>query len=382
MAVMNDLSFDPRVTKEAVTLLSAGYDLTIVALEGGNLTPEQLIMATIIRVKQEKTKIHTLLFSKKLLHIGNQTQQAMYTELVKVHADIYHAHDLNTLLPIIRAARLNNSKVVYDSHELFTETINSTNNGLLGSGYSLLLKWYFRTIEKKFIGDTDVVITVNDAIADELQKRYSITRPSVIMNCPELHDIKKKDLKVKFGLPNNAKIIIYQGGVDKFRKLDSLIRALLLLPEEYFLVMFCIGDLSSLNKIVSILPTRKRVILTGPIEPQDLAGYTQSAHIGVIPFSGLNLNKKLALPNKLFEYMMAGIPVAASDLPVMRSVIRQSNVGDVFPDLSAHTIAKVIRMICESPRYQEMKENCITASRSLYNWQKESLKLLALYENL
>jgi glycosyltransferase involved in cell wall biosynthesis len=290
-------------------------------------------------------------------------------------ADIYHAHDLNTLPVAYLAVRRYGGKLVYDSHELYTETSNLSRAERIVS----------RLTERFLIRRCHAVITVNDSIARELKARYKIQRPTVIMNCPMLpsHSCKSNLLREKLGLSEKEPLVLYQGGFSHHRGLENLLTAIALVPRGK-LVMMGWGrleeDLRTIAQAKGLM--NNRVFFLPPVPQDELLLWTSSADAGVIPYRNVGLNNYFSLPNKLFEYIVAGIPVVASDFPELRRVIEEFKVGCTFNPDDPKDIARAISWVFEDEkRLVELKENARRAAAVL-NWENEEKKLLELYRKL
>jgi len=290
-------------------------------------------------------------------------------------SDIYHAHDLNTLPVAWWAKRRLGGKLVYDSHELYPET----------STLGRFERCFARIVERLLINSCDSVITVNGSIADELVRRYRSRSPVVIKNCPDMKPVSEPTelIRQKLGIEPKEAIILYQGGFSPNRGLENLLLALHYLPEGS-LVFMGWGKLE--DQLRSQAEEKgwlnKKVFLIPPVPQKELLAWTASADVGVIPYRAVGLNNYYTLPNKLFEYIAAGIPVAASNFPELRKIVLGHQLGAVFNPEDPKDIARAIKYILSDPeRYQRMKENARKAAR-IYNWENESKKLLALYAEL
>jgi glycosyltransferase involved in cell wall biosynthesis len=290
-------------------------------------------------------------------------------------ADIYHAHDLNTLPVAYWAVRRYGGKLLYDSHELYTETSNLSRTERAVS----------RLFESFLIRRCSAVITVNSSIAEELAARYGISRPAVVMNCPiQPNYVSENDiLRAKLGLQKEDLLVLYQGGFSPHRGLENLIAAIAMLPQAR-LVMMGWGrleeDLRALADAMGLLG--KRIFFLPPVPQDELLLWTASADVGVIPYRNVGLNNYYSLPNKLFEYIAAGIPVVASDFPELRRVIEEFKVGCTFNPDDPKDIARAINWILEDEqRLVELKANARKAAAVL-NWDNEEKKLLAIYKRL
>lgn len=293
-------------------------------------------------------------------------------------ADIYHAHDLNTLPVAWWAARKHGAKLVYDSHELFTEI----------KTWNRFEKILYTILERFLIKYPDKLITVNNSIAGELVKRYGIRFPTIIINCPSPLKSKIKNpsndlLRKAAEIPKDKRLVLYQGGFTAHRGLEELIESFEYLGDDYCLVFMGYGKLQGeLENLVDQKGLQNRIKFLPAVSQEVLLEHTSSADLGVIPYKPVSLNNYYTLPNKLFEYINANIPIVASNLPELRGVIKDFNIGCLFNPAESKSIANAIKyVLSDKDRYLTMKANTIKSSKE-FNWDKESRKLLDCYNSL
>lgn len=294
---------------------------------------------------------------------------------IKLKADIYHAVDVDTLAAAFWAAGRTGGKVIYEARELYTELEPLRGRNLVRS--------FWGNLEKRLIGRAARVVTINDSIADELCRRYQIRKPDVIRNVARTPDnIQQIDLRAKFGIPDDYKIIVYQGVL---RRGQGLFYQLDILPYLDRVVMMFIGSgpiESVLKEKASSLNVDNRVIFAGRVEPDELLNYTASADAGILLMEDIALNNRLALPQKLFQYLSAGIPQIVSPMPEISRFVKDEKTGVVVsledPREAANAIAK---LIFDANLYSAVKENCRKSS-SKNNWETESTKWIEIYKDL
>jgi glycosyltransferase involved in cell wall biosynthesis len=169
-------------------------------------------------------------------------------------------------------------------------------------------------------------------------------------------------------------LLVYAGGFTPNRGLENVVRAMSLL-EGFRLVMVGWGPLEhELRSLAS-----DRVVFLDPVEPDAVVATVAGADIGLVPYLPIGRNNELAAPNKLFEYLHAGLAVAASDLPDIRNVLEDKDVGAVFDASSPESIARVLTRLV--PRLGELKRNA-RASATAYSWESEERVLFGIYASL
>jgi glycosyltransferase involved in cell wall biosynthesis len=235
-------------------------------------------------------------------------------------ARIYHASDLYVLRAMVESARRSGGQVVYDARELYPFVASTE-----GRPWSRLY-WYLT--ERRFSRKADLVFTVSDSIADRMASLYGISRPTVLHNVPLPRRASKTDaLRRRLALPADKPIVLHQGQMRPSRGCGQLVRAM---RDVENAVLVFLGDgpvRPGLEREVSHSGLQDRVFFLDPVPVTELLSVTASADVGVTLLEDSCLNHRFALPNKLFQYLMAGIPVLGSDLPEIRRVILDHDVG-------------------------------------------------------
>lgn len=287
--------------------------------------------------------------------------------------DAVHAHDLNTLSAAAAIAKRSRAMLVYDAHELYPDV----------STLSQLESRVWRKLEPPLIHRTDEVITVCESIGDELVRRYGIARPEIVLNCPPAAGHEPGDrsaLRRKAGLEHgDGPIVLYQGGFVPNRGLEALVRSAALLDQGVIVLMGWGRLQDALEAIIADQDLGDRVKIVPPVTPAELAHYTAGADVGVIPYEPIGLNNYFTTPNKLFEYIAAGLPVIASDLPELRKVLHGRRVGATFAPVEPSAIARALNAVLGDPELlAQMRANAL-AVRGDYTWERQATKLRAIY---
>ena len=268
-------------------------------------------------------------------------------------------------------------KVVCDAHEYETET-----NGLHG-----IQKKLVRFLEKHLIHYADRVITVSDAIADEYAKLYGIEKPALVLNTPPYKEIDKKNLfREKLGIEENKTIFLYQGGLSSGRGIEILLETFKQLSENQkpktknqpVIVFMGYGPL---EETVQEASKRYENIYFHPaVSPEILLEYTGSADFGISTIEDSCLSYRYCLPNKMFEYLMAEIPVIVSNLYEMKRLVEKGEVGVVAKENSPQGLQEAIEDALELNK-EQLKTN-IQKLKTVYNWEVQEKVLLKTYEEL
>ena len=294
----------------------------------------------------------------------------------KSQADVYHAHDLNTLPVAWLCARRYKKKLVYDSHELYVER---------NKKHKIMPKFIVKKIESFFLRKVDRVITVSDSIQEELQKRYKINNVTVVLNAPEKITHNESNLSLRnYANINGSKIILYLGNIAFGRGIEKLVVSMQFI-EHATLVMMGKVDTNYKLKIIDLSSQFKvdqKIVFLEPVSSEVVSNYAASADIGVVPIENVCLSYYYCLPNKLFENIMAGIPVAGSYFPELKRVIEGYEIGKTFNPDDPKDIAKAINeILTDKESYIKYRKNTEKAAQ-IYNWENESKKLVNLYKSL
>ena len=295
--------------------------------------------------------------------------------------DVFHAHDLNTLIGAYLAARKHSANLIYDSHELYLER-----NRL--EPYKPIGKWIRKIVEAYLIKRSDFVITVNDSIARTLADTYKVKLPTVVMNVPSLKKTslpsQSISLRHVIGIQDSYHILLYSGAITFNRGLENLIESLVYLP-QCFLVLMGYSNDKYRNKLKTIAVEKgvaSRLAFFGPVPSDQVTTYAASADLGIAPIENVCLSYYYCSPNKLFEYLLAGLPVIASNFPEMRHIIDKYGVGTTFDPSAPKDIARAVVEIFEAPEKWRNIQEKTDAVALIYNWENESRKLIDIYKSL
>jgi glycosyltransferase involved in cell wall biosynthesis len=373
MLVLNKFTHDTRVYKEARTLTKAGFDVTVWALGDGVLPAAERVGG--FEVKRWTTRLPNLRFRIPGLTYSELVLQ-MTRRLWREKAQVYHAHDMNALLPSYLAARMNGAHLIYDSHEFWPSA--------QGRDWRARLRLEALKRIEGFIGRrAQGVITVNTTIAQELNKLYGVT-PVVLMNYQKYVEVPKSDiLRRELNIAAQDRIAIYAGIWVAGRGLERLIASVPYLDRVVVVLMGPDKLNGKLERLAQEFGVQDRVKFRSPVPPDQVSRYVASADIGLMPTQATKLSYYYGCGNKLFHYLMAGIPAAVSNHPEKRRVVETYDVGTIFDETNPKDIAQAINTVLDDEqRYQRMCRNARKATREELNWQIEEQKLLHLYRSL
>lgn len=389
MLLFSDILYDARVRREALSLAKSGIHVDLLCVkqykeevpnklhDNLNVYRTSLSQRRIKRQSPEKKKWRSIHLAKKLIFdVLANIEYYNYAKKKLARKNVYdaiHCHDLNTLPAGYLLKRVMDTKLVFDSHELFNEM---SNKGVLEKKIG-----YF--IERILINKTDRLIVVNPIVGNEFVERYGIRDFTVIQNIPDQSTEKSPEthiqLRERFRLSPTDKLIVYQGGLLPDRGIEECVLAISTLPNEYKLILIGSGILE--KEIREISKTNRvddRVFFVGQVPSDELLYFTRQADIGLVMYKNTSRNNYLSTPNKIYEYLLAGIPIVSSDHPGKSSIIQKNNIGVCVKEKPDH-IAEGIRSIGE--KLEHYKMNCLKAQQ-YYRWDKEAEKLIDLYKTL
>lgn len=365
VSVINDLVTDNRVNKTCLTLIECGYNVVLI----GRQLPDSLPLPD-WKIKAIRMKLFFL--SGPLFYFFFNLR--LFFKLLFQKADLLYANDLDTLLPNYLISKLRSIPLIYDSHELFCEVPE-----LLSAP---LKQKIWLSIEKHIVPKLKNCITVNNSIANLFVKKYNV-KFNVIRNISEQDNNFKVRSREALGLPLDKKIILLQGaGINIDRGAEELIDAMAFV-ENAILLIIGSGDVwKVLQQKINDQDLSKKVMLINKIPKAELLHYTHNADLGLSIDKNTNLNYYYSLPNKIFDYLHAGVPILASRLPEIETIIDQFKVGDFIDDHQPRTIAlKINEMLSSEIVLAEYKRNTKIASQQL-SWTIEKQKLISIFENL
>lgn len=354
--VTNDLNYDQRMHRICHSLHQAGYEVTLAGRERKKSAP----LAT--RPFGQK-RLHCIFESGKLFYL-EYNLRLFFWLLFSAKADCYSAVDLDTILPCLFAAKLRGKKLVYDAHEYFTEVPEVTRRPMV--------KKIWQWIERFSVGKADKAYTVSASIANIFKSKYHVDF-AVIRNLPVKHTLSHE--------PSPDEYILYQGALNVGRAIEHYIKAMHGINCKLYLAGE--GDLSEqLRALVKQENLEDKVKFLGFVSPQKLKHITAQAKIGLNCAENLGLSYYYSLNNKMFDYIMAGVPQIISGFPEFININNEYNIAVVVNDLRPDTLsASINRLLSDKQLYYQLKANCIKA-REILNWENEEKKLLAIYTDL
>ena len=361
VSVTNDLVTDNRVHKVCTSLSSFGYEILLV---GRNLSNSEIVS------RSYSTKRFRLIFNKGMFFYAEYNIRLFFF-LLFARVDIMLSNDLDSLPANYLASMFRNKKLVYDSHEYFTEVPE-----LIGRKrtQNIWLK-----IEKHILPKIKNAYTVCESLAKIYNEKYNVSF-KVVRNAP----LKTKEnlTAIELDFLKSKKVILYQGALNVGRGIEKTISAMKYLENAVFLIIGK-GDITEkLKQFAGKEGVTDKVKFLGRIPFEKLSAYTKLADLGISLEENMGLNYYYSLPNKIFDYIQAGVPILVSDFPEMKKIIDEYHVGICTLENDPEKLAGIIKKVLSDEFLQnEWKANLLKAAEDLC-WEKEEKILKGIFEEI
>jgi glycosyltransferase involved in cell wall biosynthesis len=361
VSVTNDLYTDNRVNKVCLFLMQQGYEVLLI----GRQKKDSLQLSE----RPYKTKRIVLLFEKGALFYAAFNIRLFLFLLFK-RCDLLVSNDLDTLVANYTACKFKpGTRLVYDSHEYFTEVPELINRPRIKKIWEGIEGWIFPKLK--------TVYTVNDSIAKLYREKYK-KEIFVVRNVSPKWNDSATLRKIELGIAENQFVVILQGaGINIDRGAEEAVEAMRTLPN---VVLLIVGDgdvVPELKKYVETNHLVERVKFIGKKPYSEMMQYTALADVGLTLDKPSNLNYRFSLPNKVFDYLHATTPVICTDLPEVAGLIRKYDAGIVLSELTTDKLITSIQFLQNNPEeLSRLKQNCIVAIN--HECWEEEMKVLEL----
>ena len=364
ISVTNDLTTDQRVKKVCNSLTDLNYEILLI----GRILPDSLKLNRPYSCKRMK-----LLFNKGALFFAEYNIRLFFLLLFS-KVDIFHANDLDTLLANYLAAKIRRKPIVYDSHEYFTGVPEIQNKKLVKKTWLTIERWIFPKLK--------YIFTVNQSIAKLYKEEYDKDL-QILRNIPHKLQLKTLKSKSELNIPEDKDIIITQGaGINIDRGIEETVEAMQYL-ENVCLMIIGNGDvIPKLKKRVLELKLENSIIFKGRMPYHEMIQYTQHAQLGLTLDKDTNINYKFSLPNKLFDYIHAGIPILATRIIEVEKIIKKYNIGLFIDNHEPKHIAKQIRSALNNEKLKAKWRLNINLAANELHWGFEEKLLKEMYKKI
>jgi glycosyltransferase involved in cell wall biosynthesis len=363
VSVTNDLVTDQRVHKVCTTLMQNGYEVKLIGRELPDSKPIK---------RPYKTERFSLLFYRTMFFYAEYNIR-LFFYLLSDKADIFLANDTDTLPANYLASVIRKKPLVFDAHELFPESPEVTYRKWVKKVWTKIEDWIFPHLKNTY--------TVCNSIAAYYNEKYKIDM-QVVRNIP----LKKttpaplrSSIKTSpIDAPPDKKVILYQGAINVGRGIEWMIEAM---PYLDNFVFYVIGDgdiLKDLKEKVKKMRLTDKVIFTGQIPFENLSDYTARADIGINLLENWGLSYYYSLPNRIFDYIQAGVPILASDFPEIRKIVAHYNIGMLVNNFDPQYLASVVKRMASKGK----NRSAFAAANAELCWENETAVLLRVVKEV
>lgn len=380
VAVLSFTSIDSdhRVLRTIATLTDRGYKVTAIGF--GEQPPADCDFVQLPSPGSRPAQRAAILLTQASaglipasavpLHFLRRHHRAARQALLALRPNVVHANDCQTLPSAAAAKHAFRARIVYDSHEFATEEHADNMR------WRLVAQRHVQEIERRFIGVTDKVITVSDGIAEDLRALYGLPEtPTVVRNTPPYQAISSREI-------SGPRHLLFHGIMKGGRSIEATITALRHLPDA---VLTLRGDgappyLAKLRSLAEDPVIKGRVTFEAAVPAADVVPRAAEAHIGIFCAPLETRHNRFALPNKIFEYLMAGLAVVVTAGTDLADLVARYGVGVTATAATPEAIAAAIERI-GLEELQLMRGRALTAAREL-SWEHERDKLTDIYDAL
>jgi len=360
-SVSNNYQGDQRVQKQMRSLKKFGF------------SPE--VIATTLRGSPKLNFDYPV----HILQLSNEKGMRMYLEfnlklffkLLKIakKGDILLANDVDAALPNYLVSKIKKLPLVFDSHEIFSELPSLADRKFK--------KKIWKILESNLLPKMKYFYTVSEGYADWFEKEYG-NRPEIIRNVPEISSSKGAEFTVKLPeIDKDERLLIYQGAINLSRGIDKMIVAMQWIDHAQLWIVGEGPKKSEYEKLTDELRLNQKVKFIGAVSPAQLKLITPKADLGFSLEEDLGISYRYALPNKIFDYMHAGVPVLGTDLPEIKKTILEYKTGKVVDNHSPERIANQANELLSEGK-EAYAENLRKAAL-VFNWANEEKKLQEIF---
>ena len=372
-ALSGDLNRNARALKQLRSLAAAGYEVQV--LHPGGMAPDVPLPAS---VKAKKVDIPAGSGPTWFKAVNEVFRQHM----MGFRPSVFHASDLYVLSAARAASHQTGAYLTYDAREYYPHVA-----GTKGKPWA---RWWWARTERKNIRHADAVFTVSDSIADALKTDYGIPRPLLVHNAPDIDDsgglqsaengTPIKDIRTLISA-GDAPVMVHLGQMKPGRGGAQLIAAMKSVPDAHLVFLGFGSESEVLREMASKSPHSDHIHFLDPVPPDEVRRVIASADIGITMLEDICLNHRYALPNKLFDYIHAGLPVLGSDLDEVRRIIRRYDIGMTTDATDPEKIARVMSTMLHGPDKETWKANTRRAAET-FRWESASQNFLGAFRAL
>ena len=363
-----DIRSDSRILKEICSLSDAGYEVSSLGVTMCEEAPRSDFSPS-LKIFQIKLASRRFTFlPRSLMHVFSLCELVakMLLSAIRQKPDLIHCHDVLVLPLGVIVKLITRAKLVYDAHEL-----ESNRNGL--SKFDGFLTLHFERILWKFV---DALIVVSPSVDAWYQNKIGPKLSSVVLNSPLISKktpCERDYLRKRFLIPPSRKIFIYVGGLTPGRGIELITQTFIHHSITSHLVFLGYGDWA--DNLKQLAMRHLNIHVHDAVPHADVVPIVQSADFGLCMIENVSLSDYYCLPNKIFEYCFAGIPVLASDFPDIRAVLSKYGIG-TCSSLNPKAFHEAVHLLETSNEKFEFTD------LTPLSWQEQERKLIGLYKGL
>lgn len=362
-SVINNYEGDQRVQKVCHSLQKFGFDVEVVAT---NLRGKPKL-----NFPYKVHILHLIFESGVMMYIDFNLNLFFKLLSISRKGDILLANDLDALLPNYLVSKIKGLDLVFDSHEIFSEAPTLHNRKFK--------KKIWKILEKSIVPKIKHFYTVSSGYADWFEKEYKI-RPEIIMNVPIVNPFTETELKIRLPeIQTNEKLLIYQGAINFSRGIDKMIEAMQFVPNAQLWIIGNGPKKTEFEKLMKDLNLENKVKFIGSVSPSQLKLITSKADLGLSLEEDYGISYRYALPNKIFDYTHAGVPILGTNLPEIKNAIETYGLGKIVENHEPKHIAETIQAMLNEGK-QPYLEN-LNKAAVVFNWANEEKKLEKIYSS-
>ncbi|HEX4849931.1 MAG TPA: glycosyltransferase [Puia sp.] len=372
VTVISDLVTDQRVHKVCQTLCENGYSVLLIGSRKKKSLP--------LEKRDYDTSRIPVLFQRTILFYL-EFNAKLFFKLFFLRANIFLGNDLDVMAATWLASAMKRKPVIYDTHEYYME--------MAGLDHKYFRRKIWKGLETFIFRRVRYIYTISDSFCLLYKKDYNKDLKTV-RNVPysQFHEnasLQPLINEIIAKIPTGKHILIFQGaGINPHRGVEELVLAMKWLnPEKYHLLLIGGGDIfSQVENLVSVNNLTDRIMIIPKIPFAALRAITKHAELGLSLDKADNINHRYGLPNKIFDYLHAGVPVLVSRLVELEKIVNQYNVGTFIDSHDPEHIASVIERVLNDPaQLQTWKANTIKVKDEL-NWEKEGKIVLDIFKQV
>ena len=367
LIVHNNFLHDSRVLKIAKSLQKFGYVVQVVALHDEGLQRQDMVDGVPVYRIEVKLRRWSIF---KFLRFFRYVEFALRALFEVPESDYYHCNDIYTMpLAILYRLRSPSCKIIYDAHEFESDHTPAQ---------SAFKTRVLQCVESFLIKFANEMITVSDSIADEYVKLYKIPKPYVVYNTPYKTKVNNSNvLRDQLNLNDHQKIFLYQGVLGVGRGIDLLIESFSQIKNSDQVLVF-LGYGHYLPKVQEAAHNFENIFYVPAVSFHELPMYTSSADFGVCLIEPISKSYELCMPNKLFEYLMAGLPILVSPVRECRDLVESYRVGVAVEKMEASKIREAIDDLIKFSSERDLSSKFDEVIEK-YNWSAQEKNLEKVY---